>query len=404
MIAAVLAASLLVALLLVAAVYRAIFTFAFLLRGDSLVRAPEPSRQRRFAVVVPAHDEESFIGDVIATIRRADYPRDRIEIHVVADNCSDRTAERVRALGEHVAERHDLSRRGKGAALEWMLERLDLERSDAVAIVDADVEVDPGFFRAMNRELERGARCLQGFNGICNPDASTMTRLLAVTYVMKNLLFNGGKAALGLSVSLSGTGMVLHCDVLRRIGWKAMTIGEDLEQSIYLLERGERIRFVPDAIVLAQESTSLGEAYAQRQRWVSGRFALHRLAWRSLLAGLRARSLERVDQSLELLMPNYSTMFTWSAVAFAVSLLLVARAPWLLAGACVVIAYQLCELGISLRLMRVPPGFVRSLAFAPVFLAWRAAIDVLALVGHRRDRWGRRGRTRPQRTAEERLP
>jgi cellulose synthase/poly-beta-1,6-N-acetylglucosamine synthase-like glycosyltransferase len=400
--AAVCAASLLVALLLVAAGYRAVFALAWVLRGRRLVEGVVPARTRRFAVVIPAHDEEDFIGDVIASIRRCDYPREQVDIHVVADNCGDRTAERVRALCEQVAERHDPERRGKGPALEWMLERLDLERHDAVAIVDADVEVDPGFFRAMNRELERGARCLQGFNGICNPDASTMTRLLSVTYVTKNLLFNGGKSSLGLSVGLSGTGMVLHRDVIRSVGWKAMTIGEDLEQSLYLVERGERIRFVPDAIVRAQESTSLGEAYAQRQRWVSGRVALYRLAWRALWAGLRERSLLRADLGFDLLQPNYSTLLTWSFIALAISLFLLEPAPWLLAGAGAVVAYQACELGISLCYMDITPGFLRSLAFAPLFLLWRGVIDVLALLGHRRDRWGRRGRTRPRAGAADR--
>lgn len=395
------AASVLVALLLAAAAYRATFTIAYLLRGKRLGSAATPKHHRRFAVVIPAHDEENFIGDVIASIRRCDYPRELVEIHVVADNCGDRTADRVRALGEVVAERRDPQRPGKGPALEWMFDDLGLEGIDAVVIVDADVIVDPGFFRAMNRELERGARCLQGFNGICNPEASTMTRLLAVTYVMKNLLFNGGKAVLGLSVSLSGTGMVFHRNVLESLGWKAMTIGEDLEQTLYLLEHGERIRFVPDAIVLAQESTTLREAYSQRQRWLTGRVALYRRAWRSLLAGVRECSVHRVDCSIELLMPTYSTMLNASFVGLACSLVLLSEAPWLLVGVAVVLVYQLCELGIALLLMGVTPGFVRSLAFAPVFLVWRAAVDLLALLGHRRDRWGSRGRTRSARGASD---
>jgi cellulose synthase/poly-beta-1,6-N-acetylglucosamine synthase-like glycosyltransferase len=406
MLAVVWAVTLLVAFLCCVAAYRGVFAVAYLLRGKRLVGGPPPQRLHRFALVIPAHDEESFIGDVIASARACEYPRELVEIHVVADNCNDGTAERVRALGEDVAERLDPQRPGKGPALEWMFERLCLESIDAVVIVDADVTVDPGFFTAMNRELDKGARCLQGFNGICNPDASTMTRLLAVTYVMKNLLFNGGKAALGLSVNLSGTGMAFRREVIENVGWQAMTIGEDLEQSLYLIEHGERIGFVPDAIVLAQESTTLGEGYAQRQRWMTGRFGLIRVAWRTLLAGLRDRSFARVDCSLELLMPTYSTMLNTTLVAVAASLMLVAEAPGLLLAAGGVLAYQVFEVGTSLVLMQAPPSFVRSLAFAPIFLVWRGTIDVLALLGHRRDRWGERGRRRktPVATSEPKPP
>jgi len=225
---------LLVLLLGVVAVHRAAFALAYcggLLaerlgatparRTDAAADEPPPLR---FQVVVPAHDEELLIGDLIASIRRARYPQDRIAICVIADNCSDETASRVRALGEEVVERTDPDNRGKGQALGWLFERMDLADADAVALFDADNLVDPAFFTEVAREMHAGARCVQGYYDIANPDDSMMTRLLAVTYVMKNLLFNAGKARLGLSVLLMGTGMVFARSIIERFGWQAMTI------------------------------------------------------------------------------------------------------------------------------------------------------------------------------------
>src|SRR5262249_52346101 len=157
---------------------------------------------------------------------------------------------------------------------------------DAVVFFDADNIIDPEFFRVMDCELAQGQRCLQGYYGIANPEESLMTRLLAVTYVMKNLLFNGGKRALGLCVVLMGTGMVFKREVIARHGWKAMSIGEDLEQTYRLIEAGERIRFVPAAQIRAQEATSLRQGFPQRQRWASGRRALYSVARRVMAAGL----------------------------------------------------------------------------------------------------------------------
>ncbi len=147
--------------LLLAAGYRACLALAFLCS-----RRPEPPSgdpRTRFAVVIPAHDEELLIADVIHSLARCDYPQEKIVVHVIADNCSDATAARARELGVEVAERVDLDNRGKGQALAWMFERMDLSACNAVVIFDADNLVEPDFFRVMDREIQLGHRCLQGY-------------------------------------------------------------------------------------------------------------------------------------------------------------------------------------------------------------------------------------------------
>ena len=382
------------ALLLLAALYRCVFGVAQWLPARDAGPAIPPDRLRRFAVVVPAHDEELLIGELIGSLQSVEYPRDHLEIWVIADNCSDQTAARARALGVRVAERSDRAQRGKGYALRWMFERLDLAGFDAVALFDADNLVDPDFFTVMNRELARGGRCLQGYYGISNPGDSRLTRLMAVTYVMKNELFYAGKARLGLSVLLLGTGMVFAREVIASNGWGAVTIGEDLEQSFELLERGESIRFVLGARIRAQEAATLRQGYAQRQRWSSGRHVLYRRARRAIALGIRRRSLTLIDAGLELLLPTYSKLMNQSLAALLVAVLLRGRAPGLLPAVLLSLAYQAGEIAVALRRMRAGPAFLASLAFAPVFLAWKAVIDLLALIGFRRQLWARTVRHR----------
>jgi cellulose synthase/poly-beta-1,6-N-acetylglucosamine synthase-like glycosyltransferase len=379
-------------LLLLASLYRCVFCLAQWLPARGAGPVAEQGRLRRFAVVIPAHDEELLIGDLIASLRAVAYPADLLEIWVIADNCSDETAARARALGVQVAERSHREQRGKGFALRWMFERLDLSGFDAVALFDADNLVDPDFFRVMNQELARGGRCLQGYYGIANPGDSRLTRLMAVTYVMKNELFYAGKARLGLSVLLLGTGMVFARDVIASRGWGAVTIGEDLEQSFELLERGESIRFVVGARIRAQEAATLRQGYAQRQRWSSGRNVLYRRARRAIATGLRSRRLTLVDAGVELLLPTYSKQMNQTLLGLAVALLLRERAPGLLPAVLVALAYQGAEIAVALRRMRAGPAFLASLAFAPVFLAWKAVIDLLAVIGFRRNLWARTAR------------
>jgi len=376
-------------LVALAAAYRAVFSIAYLVTPH---RQPPPAAgedARRFAVLIPAHDEELLIDAVIRTIRAADYPQDRITIHVIADNCTDGTADRVRALGEQVHERHDPENPGKGQAIDWMLSRLDLAAVDAVALFDADILVEPEFFLAMNRELLAGRRCLQGYYGIANPGESTLTRLLAATYVMKNLLFNAGKERLGLSVLLMGTGMVFRNEILAESGWQAMSIGEDLEQSFQLIARGERIHFVEDAVAHAQEATSLKQGTSQRQRWATGRRALNARARLTIARGLRTGSIHEVDAGLDLLMPSYSKLLNWTALALVASAL---AAPISLAPACVsgaALAWQIAEVAVAMRIMGTDARVLASLAFAPVFLVWKGGIDLLAVAGYRRNAWTR---------------
>jgi cellulose synthase/poly-beta-1,6-N-acetylglucosamine synthase-like glycosyltransferase len=383
------AASALIVVVVVTVAYRWTFLIAYLLCGRRKPDAVDSPIQHRFAVMIPAHDEELLIGDLIGSIRAAAYPQDRIAIHVIADNCTDGTAEIARGLSAMVHERNDLRERGKGQALAFGLKLLELDRYDAVAIIDADNLVDREFFRAMNRELNRGGRVLQGYDGLSNPEQTVLTRLIAVTSVMKNLLFYGGKAALGWSILLMGTGIVIRCEVLKAVGWRAKSIAEDLEQSFALRENGERIRFVPDARVYAQEAANLRQGYAQRQRWSSGRQAVWRLGWRALLRGMRTRRFDLAEMGIEVLLPTYSMTANLTLLALALSLVLAPANSWWLIATSALLGFQMLEVAAGLWVMQASWRFIGSLAFAPVFLAWKGTIDALALAGYRRHRWAR---------------
>ena len=73
--------------------------------------------QRRFAIVVPAHNEEIAIAKTVGSLVSIEYPRALFDVLVVADNCTDTTAALARAGGAEVLERTDAVQRGKGYAL-----------------------------------------------------------------------------------------------------------------------------------------------------------------------------------------------------------------------------------------------------------------------------------------------
>ena len=84
-----------------------------LLSGE--LRAPSygpPSL--RFAIVVPAHDEQEGIASTVHNLLAIEYPKDLFSVVVVADNCSDETAARAERAGARVLVRQDDKLRGKG--------------------------------------------------------------------------------------------------------------------------------------------------------------------------------------------------------------------------------------------------------------------------------------------------
>ncbi|MEO5954423.1 MAG: glycosyltransferase family 2 protein [Nitrospiraceae bacterium] len=351
---------------------------------------------KRFAVLIPAHNEEVIIEEAIRSWHRVEYPKDLVRIHVIADNCTDRTVAIAQRLGVNVSERHDLEHGGKGQALAWALQNVDLAEIDAAVIVDADTTVDKEFLSVMNDRFVAGARVVQGYDGVMNPHESAMTCLMQITNVMKNLLFNYAKSKVGLSVHLMGTGMCIATDVLKGVGWRAFSIGEDIEQSAFLAKAGIHVEFDPRAHVFAQEASSLGQAYTQRVRWAAGRMQLLGTGARLFCDGVRTGNLQLADSGVTFLLPNYAMLanMTIGGLLLA-SLIEIPGRHMLLLWFAILLVAQCFYLFLGLLTTRPTPKMVWSLAFAPIFLIWKLMVDLISVLHLNESKWVRTRRSSP---------
>lgn len=362
--------------------------------------APRVNPVKRFAVLIPAHNEEVIIEKAIQSWNQINYPKNLVQIHVIADNCTDTTASLAQGLGVNVLERHDLQNMGKGQALAWSLQTIDLLGVDAVVIVDADTTVDNAFLSVMNDRFVAGAQVVQGYDGVMNPHESAMTCLMQVTNVMKNELFNYAKTKVGLSVHLMGTGMCIGTDVLRKVGWRAFSIGEDIEQSVFLAKAGVHVEFDPRAHVFAQEASSLGQAYTQRVRWSAGRMQLFSTGARLLYEGVRTGNLQLADSGLTFLLPNYAMLanFTLGGLILLSMVEMPGDSGLLSWFALLFLALGLYFF-LGLLATGPTPKLIRSLAFVPIFLVWKLMVDVVALMNLNESRW-----VRTKRSGEKKTP
>jgi hypothetical protein len=373
----------------------ALATAALACRRRSL--GDDPPR-RRFLVVIPAHDEEGGIAAAVASCRAVDYPAELVNITVIADNCANGTAQAARAAGARVVERRDDLRRGKGYALADFFDDLmrpgAADLPDAVVVVDADTQVDPGLLRWFARDLDAGREWVQCYYTASNPDASWRTRLLTYALGLYNGVWPLGQEVLGLGVGLRGNGMCFATRALARVPWRAHGLAEDQEFSWALRLAGERAHFTPEARVYG-EMVSRGGASAasQRRRWEDGRRALRRSVVGPLLASRRIGPLAKVAYLVDLYCPPL--------VELALGLLAVAAAdiaavaglhlgPYLLLPpALMALALAIYGLGPFLAL-GLPWRHLRDLAYLPAYAAWKLAVG--ARPGPGPGRWIRTGR------------
>lgn len=335
---------------------------------------PPPSRRRLcFEIVVPAHNESAVLANCLASLRRLDWPADRVRLRVIADNCTDNTAAVAIAAGVDVRERVDATRRGKGHVLCMAFADSRARGwADAVVIVDADTEVSTNLLEAFAARIESGAGVVQAHYGVLNPSASWRTGLMAIAHGAFHGVRSRARERLRLSCGLRGNGWCITLPTLTAVPYRALSLTEDLEYGIALGLAGVRVHYAAEAWANGEMESSESTAVRQRQRWEDGRFDLMRTrAPRLLLTALRQRSRIALDLALDLLVPPLSYVALNVAVlgvaAIAAALWQPALELWLwpaaVSAACVLLyvlrGWQLSGRGGAglLDLLRAP-GFV----------------------------------------------
>jgi cellulose synthase/poly-beta-1,6-N-acetylglucosamine synthase-like glycosyltransferase len=257
-----------------AAAFYHVFLLAARLFGARAVAPASEDARHSFAVVIPAHNEEQHIAEVLRSCAALDYPADKFEVYVVADNCADRTAEVARASGATCLERTDIHNHGKGHALQWAFEQVLPQGHDAVVVLDADCTVERHALRVFDRCLQEGSRALQAHYVLSNPDASAISYVARVGNVLEYDYFYAPKSDLGLAVMLVGTGMVFHRSVLLEYPWRAHSVVEDAEYTLTLAQHDLRVRFVGNVHVVQAAAERVEQLAVQRARWASGTWHL----------------------------------------------------------------------------------------------------------------------------------
>jgi len=228
----------------------------------------------KLAVVVPAHNESEGIVDCIHSLQACQPPKGHSEIYVIADNCTDNTAELARAAGAQVIERHNEQERGKGYALDYAFQKLLSQGVDAVVVIDADTSVEANFLISCEHAFSSGAAAIQCRYTVKNVEDSLRTRLMHLALLAFNILRPRGREFWGVSAGISGNGFGLHRTTLEKVPYSARSVVEDLEYHLQLVNAGLRVQFIDQTCVRAAMPTAKAGTETQRTRWEGGRFRM----------------------------------------------------------------------------------------------------------------------------------
>ncbi len=341
----------------------------------------EAACTRQFAVIVPAHNEESTLGPTIKSILALNYPREKFDVMVIADNCTDLTATVARDSGAIVVERTNNELRGKGHALRWCFDMLLLDpaKYDALVVVDADSTVSTNFLTVMNSRLDGGDRVIQAADLVRPNQGAWSSELTRLGFMLYNYARPLGRTVIGCTVGLRGNGMCFAAEVLRSYPWQAYTRTEDLEFGLYLLLHGIPVAFAPEASVLATMPLNPKLAESQRARWERGRLPVIKQYAPALIKNaLLHGSFKSLDSFIDLVTPPLINLmaivlgiflFTWGLYIAGDGAMFSFAGMW----TCVLV-FGLLHMLIGLYASRADRFLYKALLSLPRFIAWKAML------------------------------
>ena len=235
-------------------------------------------KQRRFAVLICARNEEQVIGNLLDSLALQDYPKECVTCFVVAHNCTDQTAHLARKHGAVVFEWNHPMKRTKGDVLHFGVGQITEQypgQYEALCIFDADNLAGRSFLKEINAALDSGADVVTGFRCAKNYHQTPISELFGAYWYQIMYTQNIPNSAMGLPVVVGGTGFAVTMEVLKK-GWNTETLLEDIEFSLQMILHEKRIIIAPRAVFYDEQPSDLRSGLRQRYRWACGEYQILR--------------------------------------------------------------------------------------------------------------------------------
>ena len=266
---------------------------------------PCPPSPHRYAVLIAARNEAAVIGGLLDSLRQQTYDPALLTVFVVADNCTDGTADIARRRGAVVYERFNHINVGKGYALDFLTQHIKADYPDGFDgyfVFDADNVLSPDYIERMNAVFSGGYEIVTSYRNSKNYADNWISAGYALWFLRESRYLNGARNRLGSSAAVGGTGFLFSQRILDEShGWRFYLLTEDIEFSIHHILRGERIAICEDAVLYDEQPTDFRQSVRQRLRWAKGYIQVFRRYGADLLKGTAKGSWSCFDMSMSIL-------------------------------------------------------------------------------------------------------
>lgn len=238
-------------------------------------KSPETDKSNRYAILIAARNESLVIGHLLDSINSQTYPRELIDVYVVADNCTDNTRDIAVEKGAVVYERFSERHIGKGYALKLCFNNIfNTHGNDYYSgyiVLDADNVLDKNYVSEMDKTMCAGNKIITSYRNSKNYGKNWISSGYALWFLHEAKHLNNPRYILGTSCAVSGTGFLIHKDVINEQGgWKHFLLTEDIEFSVDHIIQGYKIAYCHDAVLYDEQPVKFSQSWKQRLRWAKG--------------------------------------------------------------------------------------------------------------------------------------
>lgn len=309
--------------------YQFFYLFVGLLKGEQKFKAV---REHKFAAVISARNERDVIGQLISSIKSQNYPKDKLDIFVIADNCTDDTAQVAREAGAIVYERFNKVQVGKGYALDWLFKIIDRDHKEAgyegYMIFDADNILDVNYVAEMNKVFDNGYDILTSYRNSKNFDSNWISAAYSLWFLREARYLNNSRMQLGTSCAISGTGFLVGANVIEENGgWIHHLLTEDIEFTCDSVSKGMKIGYASKAVLYDEQPTKFSQSYTQRLRWAKGFYQVFANYGGKLLKGVLKGSFSCLDMFMTVMPAMLLTLLSVLINVVAIPVAIATDAP-----------------------------------------------------------------------------